>query len=98
MVRGVELAFRSMQPEDLEPCVDLYGPIFRDAPWREDLKHSTARRRVAEVLGAPRCFNLRSTGWRNGMFIAFSRCCIPGIPGSNFSIGRDFVFLDIMWS
>ena len=37
MPRSVELSYRTMQPEDIEPCVDLYRTIFREAPWRDNL-------------------------------------------------------------
>lgn len=69
MARGVELAFRSMQPEDLEPCVDLYRTLFREPPWREDWKHSTARQRLEELFGAPNrfCFG----GWDGKDLAAF---------------------------
>lgn len=69
MARGVELVFRPMQPEDLEPCVDLYRTIFREPPWYEDWKHSTARQRLEEIFGAPHrfCFG----GWEGKDLAAF---------------------------
>ena len=56
MSTQVRLVFRPMEPEDLEPCVDLYRRIFEHYPWRESWTHSTARRRLEEIFGAPNRF------------------------------------------
>lgn len=51
-----QIVFRSLEPEDLEPCVDLYRVIYSHRPWREQWKHSVAKRRLEEIFGAPRRF------------------------------------------
>ena len=69
MVKTPEIQFRTMQPENLEPCVDLYRTIYRERPWGENWKHSEAKRRLEEIFGNPSrfCFG----GWEKDDLVAF---------------------------
>jgi hypothetical protein len=69
MRRPAELHFRSMQPEDLEPCVDLYRLVYRNPPWRENWRHSVAKHRLEEIFGAPSCFCFGA--WEGEELMAF---------------------------
>lgn len=63
------VVFRSMEPEDIGPCADLYRLIYRHYPWRENWKYSTARTRIEEVFGTPHRFAYGA--WDGKDLIAF---------------------------
>ena len=69
MEKATKIVFRPMEPEDLEPCVDLYRVVYRQRPWREDWKHSVTKRRLEEIFGAPNRFCYGA--WEDQDLVAF---------------------------